>query len=54
MDEFIRILSEFGFPIALCLAFTWFIYRSFCWRREDSKDRGIRDRETVERFSGII
>ena len=54
MDEFIRILSEFGFPIALCLAFTWFIYKSFCWMREDSKDREIRDRETLEKFSGII
>lgn len=54
MDEFIKLLSEFGFPIALCLAFTWFIYKSFCWMREDSKDREIRDRETLERFSGII
>lgn len=54
MDEFIKLLSEFGFPIALCLAFTWFIYRSFCWMREDSKDREIRDRETLEKFSGII
>lgn len=50
----VETISTLGFPIALTLACVWFFYKIYTWQREDAKEREIKDRETIERFSGII
>ena len=50
----IEIISTLGFPIALSMAMGWMFFKIFTWQRIDSKDRETKDRETLERFSGII
>ena len=50
----IEIISTLGFPIALSAAMGWMFFKIFTWQRIDSKDRETKDRETLERFSGII
>lgn len=47
-------ISTLGFPIALTIACVWMFYKCYTWQREDNKEREVRDRETIERFSGII
>ena len=49
-----EIISTLGFPIALSIAMGWMFFKIFTWQREDAKEREIKDRETLERFSGII
>ena len=49
-----EIISTLGFPIALSVAMGWMFFKIFTWQRIDAKDRETRDRETLERFSGII
>ena len=49
-----EIISTLGFPIALSAAMGWMFFKIFTWQRIDSKDRETKDRETLERFSGII
>lgn len=50
----IETISTLGFPIALCLACVWFIYKAFMMQREDSKEREAKDREQIKEFSHII
>ena len=50
----IETISTLGFPIALSIAMGWMFFKIFTWQREDAKEREIKDRETLERFSGII
>lgn len=50
----VETISTLGFPIALTLACVWFFYKIYTWQREDAKERELKDRETIERFSGII
>ena len=50
----VETISTLGFPIALTLACVWFFYKIYTWQRQDAKEREIKDRETIERFSGII
>lgn len=50
----IEVISTLGFPIALSAAMGWMFFKIFTWQRIDAKDRETRDRETLERFSGII
>lgn len=47
-------ISTLGFPIALTIACVWMFYKCYTWQREDGKERELKDRETIERFSGII
>ena len=47
-------IGTLGFPIALTIACVWMFYKCYTWQREDNKEREVRDRETIERFSGII
>ena len=49
-----EIISTLGFPIALSVAMGWMFFKIFTWQRIDAKDRETRDREILERFSGII
>ena len=50
----IETISTLGFPIALSIAMGWMFFKIFTWQREDAKEREIKDREILERFSGII
>ena len=50
----IETIRTLGFPIALSIAMGWMFFKIFTWQREDAKEREIKDRETLERFSGII
>lgn len=47
-------INTLGFPIALTIACVWMFYKCYTWQREDGKERELKDRETIERFSGII
>ena len=49
-----ELVSTLGFPIALAIGMSFMLYKIFCWNREDTKEREFKDRETIERFSGII
>ena len=49
-----ELVSTLGFPIALAIGMAFMIYKVFCWSREDTKERESKDRETIEKFSGII
>ena len=48
------LIGTLGFPIALAIGMAFMLYKVFCWTREDTKEREVKDRETIERFSGII
>ena len=50
----VEIISTLGFPIALTIACVWFFYKIYTWQRDDAKERELRDRETIEKFSHII
>ena len=50
----VEIISTLGFPIALSIAMGWMFFKIFTWQRIDAKDRAIKDREIIARFSGII
>ena len=49
-----ELVSALGFPIALAIGMAFMLYKVFCWTREDTKEREVKDRVTIERFSGII
>ena len=50
----IEVISTLGFPIALSVAMGWMFFKIFTWQRIDAKEREAKDRDTLERFSGII
>lgn len=54
MEQFIQIVGDFGVAVSMCLGFAFFIYQVFKWNREDSKERELRDRETIQHFSEIL
>ena len=54
METMVQAIGEFGLAIALVISFCFAFWKIFQYQREDTKEREVKDRETIERFSGII
>ena len=54
METMVQAIGELGLAIALVISFSFAFWKVFQYQREDTKEREAKDRETIERFSGII
>ena len=54
METMVQAIGEFGLAIALVISFCFAFWKIFQYQREDTKEREAKDRETIEKFSGII
>lgn len=54
MDNVVPMITELGLAVSLVVAFVWMFWKMWNLQREDSKEREIRDRETITHLSGIV
>lgn len=54
MEQIVSMIGEFGLAVSLVVAFVFMFWKMWNLQREDSKEREIRDRETITHLSGIV